>query len=83
MLFALAAAAGAKDAGGMPQFNPEHFVPQLFWLIVSFTLLYLLLSRIALPRIGQVIEERQDRVRRDLDEANRMKSDTEKALAAY
>lgn len=83
MLLALAAAAGAQDGGGMPQFNPAHFVPQLFWLAVSFVTLYMLLSRIALPRIGQVIEERQDRIRRDLDEASRMKSDTEKALASY
>lgn len=67
----------------MPQFNAEFYTSQLFWLAVSFLALYLILARVALPRIGQVIEERRDRIQRDLDEATRMKSETEQALAAY
>ena len=53
MLVVLAAAAG-EGGGGMPQFNPEFYSSQLFWLAVSFIALYLLLSRVALPRIGEV-----------------------------
>lgn len=67
----------------MPQLNPADFAPQLIWLAITFIGLYLLLSRIALPRIGEVIEERRDRVQRDLDEAERLKTETEKAIASY
>lgn len=79
-------AAGAADAGkkgGLPQLDPSHFVPQLVWLAITFGLLYFILSRFALPTVGQVIDERQARIQRDLDEAERMKGETEKALAAY
>ena len=83
VIAAAAAGAGAQQAPGMPQFNPEYYPSQLFWLAISFGLLYLILSRVALPRIGEVIEERRDRIQRDLDTAERLKGDTEKALADY
>lgn len=82
MVFA-ASGANASGGGGLPQLNPEVFAPQLFWLALAFGALYLIMSRVALPRIGEVIEERQMRMQRDLDEAERLKAETEKALAAY
>ncbi len=66
-----------------PPFDPATFAKQLFWLALSFGALYFLMARIALPRIGEVIEERRDRIQRDLDEAARMKSETDAALKAY
>ena len=68
---------------GLPQLNVTDFAPQLFWLALSFIVLYVLLARIVLPRIGSVIEERRNRMQRDLQEAERLKTETEKALAAY
>lgn len=59
------------------------FEPQLIWLIISFAALYVLMSRVALPRVGEVLEERHDRIQRDLDEAERLKGETEKAIADY
>jgi F-type H+-transporting ATPase subunit b len=53
------------------------------WLAITFALLYWLLSRIALPRISQVMEERRERIQRDLSEAERLKSETEAALKSY
>jgi len=70
-------------SSGLPQLNATDFAPQLIWLALSFGLLYLLLARIVLPRIGAVIEKRRERIQRDLDEAERLKIETEKALAAY
>jgi len=81
--FAAAAAAAADKKAGLPQLHLPDFAPQLIWLALTFGLLYFLLSRVALPRVGEVIEERGQRIRRDLDEAARLKGDTEKALAAY
>jgi F-type H+-transporting ATPase subunit b len=73
----------AGHAKVFPPLDPAHFAPQLFWLALTFTALYLLLSRVVLPRIGEVIEERNDRIQADLDTAERLKSDTDAALRNY
>jgi F-type H+-transporting ATPase subunit b len=80
---AAAATAHEGKSGGLPQLNPGDFSPQLVWLALTFVVLYLILAHVALPRIGEVIEERRDRVQRDLDAAERFKADTDAALAAY
>lgn len=66
-----------------PPFDATTFSSQLIWFAIAFGALYLIMSRIALPRIGSVIEERKSRIRRDLDEAERLKGETERALRAY
>lgn len=73
----------AKSGGGLPQLNTHTFSPQLFWLAVTFGLLFFIMSRIALPRIGDVIEERAGRITRDIEAAQRLKGETDKALADY
>jgi F-type H+-transporting ATPase subunit b len=72
---------GHKKA--FPPLDTSTFASQFFWLAITFALLYYLMSRIALPRIGEVIEERRGRIQRDLDEAARLKDETAKALASY
>jgi F-type H+-transporting ATPase subunit b len=67
----------------MPQFNPEWFASQLFWLLVSFVILYLLMSRIALPRMAQIMEERQDKIEDDLAKAEKLKTEAEQVYQAY
>ncbi len=69
--------------GAFPPFNAETFAPQLIWLLICFVALYVLMSRVALPRIGEVLEERSDRVQRDLSTAERLKSETDEALEQY
>jgi F-type H+-transporting ATPase subunit b len=76
-------AEGVGPGKVFPPLDHTTFVPQLVWLAISFGLLYLLLKRVALPRVGEVIEERADRIRRDLDQAEKLKAETEGALAAY
>ncbi len=66
-----------------PPFDQSTFVPQLIWLALTFGALYVMLSKYLLPRISEVIEERQGTVARDLAKAEAVKLDTEKALAAY
>ena len=72
-----------KSSGGLPQLDPSHFEPQLFWLAVTFVLLFFIMARIALPRVGEVIDERRDRIKRDIEAASRLKAETDKALADY
>jgi F-type H+-transporting ATPase subunit b len=76
-------AAAVEKKGGLPQLNANDFAPQLFWLAVTFAVLFFLMKRLALPRISEVIEERQDRIQSDLSAAERLKGETEKALLAY
>jgi F-type H+-transporting ATPase subunit b len=69
--------------GGLPQMCQDAFVPQLTWLALSFLLLYVLMARIILPRIGAVLEERRDKIADDLDRAGALKRDADDALKAY
>jgi F-type H+-transporting ATPase subunit b len=68
---------------GFAPLDPSSFVPQLVWLAISFGLLYLLLKRVALPRVSEVIEERRERIDRDLARAESLKTETEQALDNY
>ncbi len=67
----------------MPQFDPTYFAPQLFWLALTFVTLYLLMTCVALPKIGAVLEERQRRIDDNLDKAAQLKAEAESAVAAY
>ncbi|MBX9864499.1 MAG: F0F1 ATP synthase subunit B' [Hyphomicrobium sp.] len=79
----VAEALDEHKSGGLPQLHAPDFAPQLFWLAVTFVLLYWIMSKVALPRIGEVIEERRDRIQRDLAAAERLKGETDKALQTY
>jgi len=67
----------------MPQLDPSGFAPQIFWLLICFVALYLLMSRVALPRVTDVLRERQERIDDDLEKAARLKAEAEQVLAAY
>ncbi|MEL6747485.1 MAG: F0F1 ATP synthase subunit B' [Pseudomonadota bacterium] len=67
----------------MPQLEPEYFAPQLVWLALTFCALYLLMAFVLIPRVKEPIEERRDRIQRDLDEAERLNEEMKAALAAY
>jgi F-type H+-transporting ATPase subunit b len=67
----------------MPQLNPLDWGPQLVWLVITFSILYLLMKRVALPRIGSVIEARQARISGDLETAETLRRETQEAIAAY
>jgi F-type H+-transporting ATPase subunit b len=75
------APSGAK--GAFPPFAQETFASQLVWLAITFVALYLLISRIAVPRIGGILEERARRIEGDFAAAQKMKDESEAALAAY
>jgi len=66
-----------------PPFDTQTFPSQVLWLAIAFVALYLLMSRIALPRIGSILEDRQQRIAGDLGEARRLKDESDAAAAAY
>lgn len=67
----------------MPQLVTADFLPQLIWLVITFGALYYIISRMAIPKIGSVIEQRHGRIAADVAEASRLKADTEKAIESY
>ena len=73
-------------AGGkapFPPFQKDTFASQIVWLVICFVALYLLISRIAIPRIGGIFEERARRIEGDFAQAQRAKDEAEAALGAY
>ena len=68
---------------GMPQLDPEFWASQVFWLILIFSILYLVIWKIFLPKINYSIENRKSRIVNDLDEAQKLKESAEKKLEEY
>jgi F-type H+-transporting ATPase subunit b len=66
-----------------PPFDASTFPSQLLWFALTFVLLYYLMAKVALPRIAGILEDRRDRIASDLDLAERLKKDSEAALAGY
>ena len=64
----------------MPQLDFSTFLPQIFWLFISLSFLYIVLSRYALPRVSDVIEERKDIIAQDIDSAKEYSAESEKAI---
>lgn len=67
----------------MPQFDPSTFASQIFWLIVTFALVFIVAARIALPRVSEVLDNRRSRVDNDLTRARDLTEEAEQVLAAY
>jgi F-type H+-transporting ATPase subunit b len=84
--FAFAAEKGHGEGGGgggMPQLNPDSFASQIFWLALTFILFFLIAWRVALPKIGRVLEDRRERIDRDVSKAQDVRNEAEAVLAEY
>lgn len=71
------------EGSSFPPFDPTHFASNLFWLAVTFAVLYWLMSKVALPRIGDILEERASTIGRDLDQAAEKQAKAEEMAQAY
>jgi F-type H+-transporting ATPase subunit b len=72
-----------EHKGAFPPFQSQTFASQLVWLAIAFVLLYALMAKWALPRVGRIIESRQKRIADDLGDAERLKVQSDQAVAAY
>jgi len=66
-----------------PPFDSSTYGAQLFWLAITFGALYIIMSKVALPRIGEILEVRRDRIEGDLAEAERLRQKTDQAIESY
>jgi len=73
----------SEHGRGFPPFDKQTFPSQLVWLTLTFIALYLLMSRVALPRVGSILDERRKRVEGDLADAQRLKGESDAAIAAH
>jgi F-type H+-transporting ATPase subunit b len=74
---------GFTCAPGLPQMCTDTYASQIFWLVLTFVFLYVMMSRVTLPKIGRVIEERRDRIADDLGKAEDLRLQSETAIADY
>ena len=83
LLGSLLVSGTASAAGGMPQLDFHDFTPQLVWLAILFIVLFLIMSKIAVPMISDTIDKRQAKIQGDLDAAEKANDATREAVAAY
>lgn len=74
---------GAEHGGVFPAFDPTHFASQLIWLAIVFGLLYFLMSRVALPRVARILEDRTRKIETELRAARAAQAQAETAQAMH
>ena len=73
----------AAESGGMPQLNPEFWVSQIFWLKLTFGILYVILQKLILPKISANLELRKTQIQENIEAAEKQREDTELKIKEY
>ena len=73
----------AAESAGMPQLNPEFWISQIFWLTLVFGILYIVLSKLILPRISSNLELRKSQIQENIEAADKQREDSEIKLKEY
>jgi len=73
----------AAESGGMPQLNPEFWISQIFWLILTFGILYVVLSKLLLPKISANLELRKSQIQENIEAAEKQRESSESKLKEY
>ena len=73
----------AAESGGMPQLNPEFWISQIFWLTLTFGILYIVLSKIILPKISSNLELRKSQIQENIEAAEKQRESSESKLKEY
>ncbi len=73
----------AAESGGMPQLNPEFWISQIFWLTLTFGTLYIILSKLILPKISANLELRKSQIQENIEAAEKQRKESEIKLKEY
>ena len=73
----------SAESGGMPQLNPEFWFSQIFWLIITFGIMFVLLSKFVLPKISENLEVRKAQILENIDAAEKQREESDKKLKEY
>ena len=71
------------ESGGMPQLNPEFWFSQIFWLIITFGFMFLVLSKLVLPKISENLESRKAQISENIESAEKQRLESENKLKEY
>jgi len=81
--FVLISYAQSGESGGMPQLNPEFWVSQILWLVLTFGILYIVLSKLILPKISDNLESRKSQILENIETAEAQREASEKKLKEF
>ena len=81
--FLLINSAQSAESSGMPQLNPEFWVSQIFWLVLTFGILYLVLSKIVLPKISENLETRKSEILENIETAEKQRKESENKIKQF
>ena len=81
--FVLIGSAQSGESGGMPQLNPEFWVSQIVWLVLTFGVLYIVLSKLILPKISKNLESRKSQVLENIETAENQREESEKKIKEF
>ena len=81
--FVLINVAQSAESGGMPQLNPEFWISQILWLIFTFGILYLVLSKLILPKISDNLESRKSQILENIETAEKQRAESEKKIREF
>jgi len=73
----------AAESGGMPQLNPEFWISQIFWLIITFGILYVVLSKLILPKISANLEIRKSQILENIEAAEKQREESEEKIKEF
>tara|TARA_B100000029_G_scaffold447433_1_gene469204 strand:- start:308 stop:898 length:591 start_codon:yes stop_codon:yes gene_type:complete len=73
----------SAESGGMPQLNPEFWASQIVWLILTFGILYILLSKLILPKISDNLESRKSEILENIETAEKQREESEKKIKEF
>ena len=73
----------AAESGGMPQLNPEFWISQIFWLTLTFGVLYIVLSKLILPKISANLELRKSQIQENIEAAEKHRESSESKLKEF
>ena len=73
----------SAESGGMPQLNPEFWISQIFWLTLTFGILYIILSKLILPKISDNLESRKSQILENVEAAEKQRQNSEEKLKEY
>ena len=73
----------ATEESGMPQLNPEFWISQIFWLVLTFGMLYMLLSKLILPKISKNLEIRKSQILENIEAAEKQREESEQKIKDY
>ena len=75
--------AESSESGGMPQLNPEFWFSQIFWLIITFGILFITLSKLILPKISETLEVRKSQISENIEAAEKEREESENNIKEY